>query len=871
MSVTPTAAPAPAPAKAALLQQISGLPANFWYANIMEMFERLAFFGVRAIAPLYLVAASSDNGLALDYKEKGIIYTVWALLQCLIPMVSGGYTDRYGYRKSLAVAFTINIGGYLLMARSRPIADGLAAHGWAGGGFWVFMLAACLVATGTAIFKPPVQGTVARSTSERTSSLGWGLFYWVVNIGGALAPMLAAILRAEIDWQLVFYGAAIVTLLNFLPAFILYREPERIAATSDEKQGPFAVFASSIMNIFKDLRLVVFLLIFACFWLMFMQLWDLLPNFIDEWVNSSDAAGIFGWIREDWVLRTGQVKPEMIINIDAISIIVLVIPISWMISRMHKVAAMIIGMLISLVAFVGAGATSIGWMCCLMIFIFSIGEMICSPTFSAYIGLIAPKDKKALYMGYSNIPFAIGWATGNLIGGYFYQDYGARSTLALKYMAPRTELVAQAAQAVDWSGQLEKLPPLLGLERDSALDEAAAKLGQTPDAAPATLRAAFATDRGQIDNLALVYLALHSKDPDGLRAKLGKAMTEAKKADEAEEADEAREADDEAKAMGEALTRSEKDLSQARLARFVQFLPGALGKKRGDALLAVRELMKEGHPSTERLDSSTAVRQLWNELGADSDVLNDLALEYLAQGTGEIRSAVAGLQFKSSPDELKERMEEVTKRVGIDSDQAYEALGAALGAETVSAANTATPQSPDQIYVRLAQDARVRSAAITRRKWSVDQTFLYELISSDPKALEIVKKHVNEQGWFSRMLNAIRGSSAGSEEPLIRDGVNYRKLAEQNELIQKALAAKDWQHQPEQAAGLLQMNPYEARWVLSADLDKAKGLLWETYHPFMVWVYLGAFGVAGTVGMIIFYALTSTQTGGAQLAAQSAP
>jgi dipeptide/tripeptide permease len=227
MSVSPTAAPAPA--KATLFKQVSGLPANFWYANIMEMFERLAFFGVRAIAPLYLVAASSDNGLALDYKQKGLIYTVWALLQCLIPMVSGGYTDRYGYRKSLAVAFTINIGGYLLMARSRPIADTLAAQGWAGGGFWVFMLAACLVATGTAIFKPPVQGTVARATSERTSSLGWGLFYWVVNIGGALAPMLAAILRAEIDWQLVFYGAAVVTLLNFLPAFILYREPERIA------------------------------------------------------------------------------------------------------------------------------------------------------------------------------------------------------------------------------------------------------------------------------------------------------------------------------------------------------------------------------------------------------------------------------------------------------------------------------------------------------------------------------------------------------------------------------------------------------------------------------------------------------------------
>ncbi|MCH7925507.1 MAG: MFS transporter, partial [Planctomycetes bacterium] len=74
--------------------------------------ERLAFFAVRAIAPLFLVASSGSNGLGLDYAQKGIIYMVWALLQCLIPMVSGGFADRYGYRRSLGVAFTINILGW---------------------------------------------------------------------------------------------------------------------------------------------------------------------------------------------------------------------------------------------------------------------------------------------------------------------------------------------------------------------------------------------------------------------------------------------------------------------------------------------------------------------------------------------------------------------------------------------------------------------------------------------------------------------------------------------------------------------------------------------------------------------------------------
>ncbi len=418
------------------MAQVRRLPANFWFANLMETFERLAFFSVRAITPLYLVASSGQNGLGLDFKQKGVIYSLWALLQCFIPMVSGGYTERYGYRKSLAVAFVINILGYLGMAQSKAISDALTLRGWSDSGFWVFLVAACLIGIGTAIFKPPVQGTVAKTTDEENSSLGWGIFYEVVNIGGALAPMMAAMLRVEIDWDNVFYFAAGVTAFNFLPAFLLYKEPAKTPTTEGSLQGkgPVGVLVSSVVTIFTDLRLLVFLAIFSCFWLMFMQLWDLLPNFIDEWVDTSDVASFFGWVNHGWVLQSGQTKPEIIINIDAWSIILLVIPISWLIGRINKVAAMVIGMVIALVGFVAAGVTSIGWLCCLMVFIFSIGEMVCSPTFSAYIGLIAPKDKKALYMGYSNIPFGVGWGLGGIIGGYVYEDIANKTRLARQYL-----------------------------------------------------------------------------------------------------------------------------------------------------------------------------------------------------------------------------------------------------------------------------------------------------------------------------------------------------------------------------------------------------------------------------------------------------
>ena len=188
------------------------------------------------------------------------------------------------------------------------------------------------------------------------------------------------------------------------------------------------------MSTLKDKNFLIFLAIFSGFWFMFMQLWDLLPNFIDEWVVSRDVAPYFAWVNHSYVLANGYVKPEVLINIDSAAIIALMIPISWMTGKLHPMVALIGGMVVSVVAFVGAGASAAGWVVALAIFVFAIGEMMCSPKFSEYIGLTAPPDKKALYMGYSNIPFAVGWGLGNLISGYLYESLGSKINFARRYL-----------------------------------------------------------------------------------------------------------------------------------------------------------------------------------------------------------------------------------------------------------------------------------------------------------------------------------------------------------------------------------------------------------------------------------------------------
>lgn len=438
-----------------VVEQIRTMKWNFWVANIIEAQERLAFFGVRAVLPLYMLWETTSGGLGLSYTQKGIIYMVWALLQTLVPMISGGYTDAYGYKKSMVLAFTLNFAGYLVMANAS--------------GFWTMMIAACLVGIGTAIFKPPVQGAVVRSLNDSNSALGFGLFYWMVNVGGFFAPMAGSALRGDEvtpTWEYVFYGAAVVTAINFLPALLLFREPEIDPKAKDK--SPVQVFVDTINVLRKDGSMLRFLLVVSGFWFMFMQLWDLMPNFIDEWVDTR-TLGV--WVAglplpDAWtgaLLDAGALKPEMLINIDSMAILILVIPLSWLSGRFKMMWVMVAGMTLALVGFVGAGLFSAGAVVAIMIFVFALGEILCSPKFSEYIGMTAPPDKKALYMGYSNIPFAIGWAAGNGISGPLYQWLSSKEALARLWLVDHTGASADELSGVDLSHLMLRIQEHLGV------------------------------------------------------------------------------------------------------------------------------------------------------------------------------------------------------------------------------------------------------------------------------------------------------------------------------------------------------------------------------------------------------------------------
>lgn len=433
---------------------------TYWLLNSIEMFERLGYFCLRVMAPIYIMQVGDKNpgGLHLTASHKGWIYAWWAALQSGLPIFTGGVADRYGYKRVLAGSIGLNLTGYLMMA---------FLHDYYG-----FFAGVLVLATGTAFFKPSLQGSLAQSLDKENASMGWGIFYWVVNIGSLVAHYIAGPLvgaRDAAGWQRLMLAGAVATACNFLLLFTFRDVPSGAPKTDSLWQ----VAKRTISNI-AEKRLLAWLLIMSCFWLMMYQLWDLQPNFIEDWVDSSGLAHYLpAALTEVGDLGTVRVPQQVLISLNSLLIVALVVPVSWLVRHMRTLTAMLLGMMMATGGLLLAGLTSNGWILLAGIACFSLGEMLTGPKKQEYLGLIAPPGKKALYLGYVNIPVGIGLFVGSLMQGRLYGHYGEKATLALKYLLEHTPY----GRGRPWDGEIAQLEQAAGVKRIHAFTRLAEVLG----------------------------------------------------------------------------------------------------------------------------------------------------------------------------------------------------------------------------------------------------------------------------------------------------------------------------------------------------------------------------------------------------------
>jgi len=372
-----------------------GFEPAFWVANGTELFERLAYYATTAVLAIYL-----HENLHLTVEQAGALLGIFGLVVWFLPVLGGTLADRFGFRRALMFAYAVMTLGYFLLGSlsapwMAPIRQSISLY-------WLVLIILMVPALGPAVVKPCVAGTTGRASNENVRSIGYSIYYTIVNIGGALGPLVAFLVRKSIGIENVFRVSALSVALMFFATWFFYREPAR----SGEKA--VASVAAAIKNMFVVLgnfKFVLFLVIFSSFYVVFWQQYVSLPLFLRGYVNP-------------------KANVDLLLTVDATTVICVQILIAYLTRKMRAFPAMTLGLLISSLTWLILVFNTSTPAVVLTLIILALGEVTQSARYYEYISRLAPEGQQGLYMGYAFLPIAIGYFIAGLLGGHLVHYFG---------------------------------------------------------------------------------------------------------------------------------------------------------------------------------------------------------------------------------------------------------------------------------------------------------------------------------------------------------------------------------------------------------------------------------------------------------------
>jgi dipeptide/tripeptide permease len=377
-------------------------PRSFWVANLMELFERGAYYGLNSVLAIYLTSKIAEGGLGFTETAVGFLQSIVYAATYVIPILGGALADRYGYRRMLLFAFSLLATGYFAAGHMS--------------GYALVFLALLVMATGAGLFKPIISGTIARTTDERTSSIGFGIYYWSINLGAFLAPLIVSILKG-FSWQAVFMASAAYTGAMLLPAIFLYRNPPM-----PESRKSLKDVLGGAAEVLSDSRFVLMIVVYSGFWVLYFQNFGSVLWYLRDFVDRSPVSNAMTSFFHSIGLPIQFVfDAEHITVINAGMIILLQVVVSRIVRDRPALPTMVSGMVLGGLGFVCLALSQSPWILILGIAVFSIGEMTAHPKYYSFVGLVAPQDRKAVYMGYSFLYGILGSLLGSNIGAFLYE------------------------------------------------------------------------------------------------------------------------------------------------------------------------------------------------------------------------------------------------------------------------------------------------------------------------------------------------------------------------------------------------------------------------------------------------------------------
>ncbi|MGA9354138.1 MAG: MFS transporter [Terriglobales bacterium] len=419
------------------LQEIrTGFERPFWIANLTEIFERLSYYGAYAALAIYL-----HERLHFSTQQTGTLTGIFGFVWILAPF-GGAIADRMGFRRALATAYLIlSVSYFLLGSIEAPWMALVRSHVSLAGLVGFILL---LPAFGIALVKPCVVGTTSRASKENVRSIGFSIYYTMVNVGGFLGPFLASWIDPHLGVENVFRVAAVSVFAMFFVVLLFFPEPRKI---DDAPPPSIATVARNFCLVvgkawlvlpalavalalrvaqFVDSSLTVpwwawiavlavllagssrfmwFLVLFTGYWVVFWQQYISLPGFIHAYVNPN-------------------ANVELILVTDGLTVICLTLAVNYLTRKIPAFQAVILGTVITSAAWLVLAFRPTVPGAVAALFVLALGEIIQSPRYYEYISRLAPPGQQGTYMGFAFLPIGIGSLIGGWFGGTVVHRYG---------------------------------------------------------------------------------------------------------------------------------------------------------------------------------------------------------------------------------------------------------------------------------------------------------------------------------------------------------------------------------------------------------------------------------------------------------------
>ncbi len=399
-------------------------PATFWTANVVELFERAAYYAMASFMVIYLKENLGMSPTTATFLNATVL---WGLIYFL-PIVSGTLADKFGYKRSLTLSFVVISLGYFILGNVQKLWPGIiGAQAAQTVDFAVpVILGVVLIGIGGSIVKPCIAGTVQRTSGTR-ATLAFGIFYMVINIGSITGRSVSYFVRTSLGIPAIFtYVSTIFALVGLIVVLFIYKEPQFVADGKKDgqtvKKRTVGEALLGIFTVLRSVKFVFFLIVIGLFWFLYIQLYNLMPLFMRH-IDPKAPMELYTLANPIMIVSFQMLITKVSKKWSPIKSIMFGVGVTTVGMAMNVLPPLPSGDVKHMVNIGGLAVPFAGIFLLVSIASMATGEMMASPRIYEYLGAIAPKGQEGLFMGYANLPIALASMIGGPIGGAMFVKY----------------------------------------------------------------------------------------------------------------------------------------------------------------------------------------------------------------------------------------------------------------------------------------------------------------------------------------------------------------------------------------------------------------------------------------------------------------